>query len=187
MGSQSHWGSEDQTRHGAYEVAVEGTVRFQNRTSTVFESFVSPTVVGGDPKRSHGPWRCALSEASARVAAHNEELCWMTLIAAFRVKDTPLVLGDFMLSTRQVTPSGLTKKVHRIAPNLALAWTGHLIVAETVIGAARNHFENVTATVSALEHFLTEGDWEFGASLCAEIIGWIIDSETQRCFRWRSD
>jgi Zinc dependent phospholipase C len=48
MGSQSHWGSEDQTRHSAYEVAVEGTIRFQNRTSMVFEGFISPTPVDGD-------------------------------------------------------------------------------------------------------------------------------------------
>jgi hypothetical protein len=48
MGSESHWGSEDQTRHSAYEVAVEGTIRFQNRTSTVFEGFISPISVGGN-------------------------------------------------------------------------------------------------------------------------------------------
>jgi hypothetical protein len=48
MCSQSHWGSEDQSRHSAYEVAVESTIRFQNRTSTVFESFISPIAVGGD-------------------------------------------------------------------------------------------------------------------------------------------
>src|SRR6187401_3520134 len=48
MGSQSHWGSEDQTRHSAYEVAVESTIRFQTRTSTVFEGFISPIAVGGD-------------------------------------------------------------------------------------------------------------------------------------------
>jgi hypothetical protein len=48
MGSQSHWGSEDQVLHSAYEVAVEKTIRFQNRTSTLFESFISPIAVGGD-------------------------------------------------------------------------------------------------------------------------------------------
>ena len=48
MGSQSHWGSEDPKRHSAYEVAVEKTIRFQTRTSTLFESFISPIAVGGD-------------------------------------------------------------------------------------------------------------------------------------------
>ena len=48
MGSQSHWGSEDPKRHSAYEVALESTIRFQNRTSTVFESLISPIAVGGD-------------------------------------------------------------------------------------------------------------------------------------------
>jgi hypothetical protein len=48
MGSESQWGSEDQTRHTAYEVAVEKTIWFQNRTSTLFEGFISPLAVGGD-------------------------------------------------------------------------------------------------------------------------------------------
>ena len=48
MGSQSHWGSEDQALHAAYEAAVEKTIRFQNRTSTLFESFINPIAVGGD-------------------------------------------------------------------------------------------------------------------------------------------
>src|SRR6185436_19830520 len=34
--------------HSAYEVAVEGTIRFQTRTSTLFEGFISPLAVGGD-------------------------------------------------------------------------------------------------------------------------------------------
>ena len=48
MGSESHWGSEDPKRHSAYEVAVEKTIRFQTRTSTLFETFISPIAVGGD-------------------------------------------------------------------------------------------------------------------------------------------
>src|SRR4030095_11873408 len=64
MGSQSHWGSEDQTRHSAYEVAVESTIRFQSRTSTIFESFISPiAVVATHPRRLPGRWRCEPSEA----------------------------------------------------------------------------------------------------------------------------
>jgi hypothetical protein len=47
MGRESHWGSEDQKLHSAYEVAVESTIRFKTRTSTVFEGFISPLAVGG--------------------------------------------------------------------------------------------------------------------------------------------
>ena len=45
---ESHWGSEDQTRDSAYEVALEKTIHFQDRTSTLFEGFISPLAVGGD-------------------------------------------------------------------------------------------------------------------------------------------
>lgn len=48
MGSQSHWGSEDPALHGAYEAAVETTIRFQTRSSTVFEAFIKLATVGGN-------------------------------------------------------------------------------------------------------------------------------------------
>ena len=91
------------------------------------------------------------------------------------------------LSAKQVTPAGLRKKIHRIAPNLALAWTGSLVVAEAVIGAARIRFQDDAATVDALEHFFTRTHWDFGSGPWVAIIGWVIEGETQRCFRWRSD
>jgi hypothetical protein len=70
MGSESHWGSEDPKRHRAYEVAVEKTIRFQNRTSTLFESFISPIAVRGDtPEEIARTLRCEPSEAPAAVAA----------------------------------------------------------------------------------------------------------------------
>ena len=56
MGSQSHWGSEDQTRRSAYEMAVESTIRFQTRSSTVFESFsLAHLVLASLKKPSHKP------------------------------------------------------------------------------------------------------------------------------------
>ena len=70
MGAESHWGSEDQTRHSAYEVAVEKTVDFQDRTSTLFEGFISPlAVVGTRLRRLREPSPYALREAPARVRA----------------------------------------------------------------------------------------------------------------------
>jgi hypothetical protein len=48
MGSQSHWGSENEQLHGNYEAAVEKTIRFQTRSSTLFEAFIDPLAVGGD-------------------------------------------------------------------------------------------------------------------------------------------
>jgi len=70
MGSQSHWGSEDQKRHSAYEVAVESTIRFQTRTSIVFESFISPIAVGGDsPGRLRERLPYGQREAAAPMVA----------------------------------------------------------------------------------------------------------------------
>jgi hypothetical protein len=48
MGADSHWGSEDDALHGNYEAAVEKTIQFTSRTSTLFETFISPIAVGGN-------------------------------------------------------------------------------------------------------------------------------------------
>ena len=55
MGADSHWGSKDDALHGNYEAAVEKTIQFTSRTSTLFETFISPIVVGaGGLERAQG-------------------------------------------------------------------------------------------------------------------------------------
>lgn len=48
MGTGSHWGPDDDVLHGNYEAAVEKTIQFTTRTSTLFESFISSIAVAGD-------------------------------------------------------------------------------------------------------------------------------------------
>jgi hypothetical protein len=48
MGSQSHWGPEDDALHGNYEAAIEKTMQFTTRRSTLLDVFIKPIDVGGD-------------------------------------------------------------------------------------------------------------------------------------------
>lgn len=61
MGAQSHWGAEDQKLHAAYENAIDRTVDYKTRTSTMLDKYLSPTPVEGTTPES-------IAEAVARFA-----------------------------------------------------------------------------------------------------------------------
>lgn len=48
MGVGSHWGAEDQKIHAAYENAVDRTVDYHTRTSSLLDSYLKPVTVTGD-------------------------------------------------------------------------------------------------------------------------------------------
>jgi hypothetical protein len=48
MGAESHWGAEDQALHAAYENAVDATVDFRSRRSSLLDGFVKREAVTGD-------------------------------------------------------------------------------------------------------------------------------------------
>jgi len=48
MGEGSHWGAEGQKIHAAYENAVDGTVDFRTRTSSLLDSYMKAVRVPGD-------------------------------------------------------------------------------------------------------------------------------------------
>lgn len=109
----------------------------------------------------------------------------MTLIAGFRAYSFPVLLGDLVLSANDQRV-GVKKKVHRIAPNCAIAWTGSLFVAEQVFRVLRQRFTGENIRKEELEETLTSLEKHKGESLFVVIIGWLIGEE-QFCFRWRSD
>jgi Zinc dependent phospholipase C len=48
MGTESHWGAEDQTLHAAYESAVDRRVDFITHGSSLLDPFLTPVTVEGD-------------------------------------------------------------------------------------------------------------------------------------------
>jgi Zinc dependent phospholipase C len=48
MGAGSHWGAEDQKLHAAYENAVDRTIDFRTRTSSLLDGYLATVTVGGD-------------------------------------------------------------------------------------------------------------------------------------------
>lgn len=110
----------------------------------------------------------------------------MTLIAGFRQRGTPMLIGDYLL-TSNGRPFGARKKICRIALNFAVAWTGSLVVAEEVVTALRERFthgptlDDVRGYLTSLDLEATHGRHERSILL----IGWVL-GESNCCFLWNS-
>lgn len=109
----------------------------------------------------------------------------MTLIAGFQSFNVPMLMGDFLLTFKDKSLAGLQKKVHRIGPNFAVAWTGNGYVAQRVIGALHNQFRDRRVKRTLVEAHLMELEDFADKEPIVELIGWIID-ERPLCFSWKS-
>jgi hypothetical protein len=110
----------------------------------------------------------------------------MTLVAAFRVIGAPALLGDLLITS----PGGhesTRKKIVKLADNLVVGWTGHLVAAQLVISTLQHSLGGSLATFTWLRDTLTSFNQnEFGI-LDVILVGWLVDNESETCFRWRSD
>jgi hypothetical protein len=110
--------------------------------------------------------------------------CPLTLVAAYRSETVPILIGDFLITSEGGEDKYL-KKIHRIGPNFAIGWTGHLVVAKMVINELYAEFKDRRVTKRDIEIHLSKHDPSDFGSLQVFLIGWIIDDE-QYCFRWNS-
>lgn len=107
----------------------------------------------------------------------------MTLLAAHRLNDIPVLIGDALCTAKD--SKSLKKKIYLIAPNLAVGWTGYSLTASSVIREMRSTFEGKTATRSALESFFKGFHCHGMYERDVKIVGWIIDDQPSP-FIWQS-
>jgi hypothetical protein len=111
----------------------------------------------------------------------------MTLIAAYQEYDTPLLVGDVLITT----PFGdeyHTKKIHKISPNFVIGWTGYRDNAMQILPKIYKKFGGKRVQISEIEEYLLNYDvsrfigkdeWEDKLILS----GWVINDE-KYCFKW---
>lgn len=134
----------------------------------------------------------------------------MTLVAAFRIENVPVLIGDLMAvkpaspdadsfnpmqpvaSSRMPETIGYRfaqgrKKIHLINDNLVVGWSGDRIVAFAAIGALNKEFSDREAPLAELKEVLSSIDTyrEFGDTPTF-VIGWLFDGSEFQCFRWNS-
>lgn len=108
----------------------------------------------------------------------------MTMIAAYKIYDTPILVGDVTLSDGKVR-KGSSKKIYKISNNLVIAWTGDLIAAQFVIRDLFNNLPREETIGEDLVQRLTNFSADDFGNHHAIIIGWLID-DSASCFRWNS-
>src|SRR5688500_7974633 len=110
----------------------------------------------------------------------------MTLVAAFVLENTPVLLGDYTLSNgRSVV--GARRQLLRVTPNFAFGWTGHLSAAHSIACTLQRKLARSNTTLAAVQRVLTDpGACDFG-TLSVMLACWVVDDDGQHCFRWRSD
>jgi hypothetical protein len=113
----------------------------------------------------------------------------MTLVAAYKSQGgVPLLIGDFLLSTKAGPIEERRKKIHRLNANLAVGWTGPLWFAKKVVGELNQLFNTATCSYDQLSEFLRRYPVPSLGSDSFALVGWLCDVPMKKgyCFRWRT-
>lgn len=128
----------------------------------------------------------------------------MTLLAAFKIHNVPVLIGDFLLTDELVDVGhiflptkpdlagvipkngkrricGLRKKVHIIGNRIAVGFTGSLTPGRYLIKKLHEKFSIENPSVSRLKNFLKE--LKFVEKKKTELTGWIWEKRPL-CFHW---
>jgi hypothetical protein len=137
----------------------------------------------------------------------------MTLVAAFKRNDVPVIIGDFLVTDElqnvphDFTPTspglpelpgkkerrrhGVRLKVSIVNDKLAVAFTGHIAAGEQLVRGLRKQFSTVGTSAEMLFEFLDDTcgwpsmKYRQGVERLydAHLVGWIADTEP-RCFQY---
>lgn len=106
----------------------------------------------------------------------------MTLVAAYRPKGIPVLLGDFLV-TGGPGLQATRKKISKIGPNFVIGWTGRQFLAAPILGALVDQFRDQRVTMKEVEEFLINRPPDELNGDDLYLVGWVID-ELPHCFLW---
>jgi hypothetical protein len=130
-------------------------------------------------------WRYVLDLLYQKLGFLPEET--MTLIAGFKLDETPILVGDLVLSVGNARSSAM-KKIVKLSDNCVLGWSGNRKIAEEVFFQIRTRFKMKDFTYENIYKFLINLKHKPDSSLFATIfIGWVVKNEKPICFLWRTD
>lgn len=136
---------------------------------------------------------------------------FMSLVAAWKEHNTPYLVGDILVSTRDefdfkenhfavptrddvidilprengIRITGAWQKIYRVSDSFAIGWAGNRQTARTVIKDLFSRFENRNPSAKDVEDVLAT--YHFPDKEYCLLIGWIVTPGRARCFRWRTN
>lgn len=113
----------------------------------------------------------------------------MTMIAGFKIDETPFLIGDFVISindagTGERRRHKFKKKAVILSRNCAVAWMGSAHTAKEVLDDLFERFRNVEVKKEDIEGFLTSRE-PTSEYLEVRLIIWVVDAE-KTLFMWCS-
>lgn len=103
----------------------------------------------------------------------------LTLVAAIKICDTPVLFGDLMLTERDRTST--RRKILRLRPTLAVGWSGTHIVARAIFRDLNDKLPfqpTIEEVRNALRQFSDENGF-----LSVQLTGWVLGHESV-AFMW---
>jgi hypothetical protein len=113
----------------------------------------------------------------------------MTLIAGFEFNESPILIGDLVLSAGN-RRTALRRKVVRVSDRFAISWSGNSRTADTFFRRMEKKFQNRTYTFKNVRKFLlsfTENEFGSFDLFGIAIIGSIVEKKRSKTFFWRID
>jgi hypothetical protein len=132
----------------------------------------------------------------------------MTLIAAWKEENTPILIGDLVVSTlgefelpHQPLPTrddldklipkewhrrivDTCQKIYMISDTFVLGWCDSKITAKIIIGDVLAHYKNTRPSLADIQnYFQSQTDH---VALSSTIIGWVVQHNVPYCFHWCS-
>jgi hypothetical protein len=110
----------------------------------------------------------------------------VTAIAGFRSFGIPVLIADF--SKEASAEYALRKKLVVLSDNCAVAWTGHLLAADSVIKKIQSATNGDLITMESITAILTDPATTLETGVpSVRLIGWVGDGHGQHCFSWNSE
>lgn len=107
----------------------------------------------------------------------------MTAVAAVLVNDTPVLVGDVVLSSPKGERLDYTGKVYEVGTNVVIGWSGAARVAQPAISRLRREFSRRFVSADELRDALNRlADLRGRATL--ELTGWIVTAGGPKVIRW---
>jgi hypothetical protein len=132
----------------------------------------------------------------------------MTVAAAYSIGGCPVLFADVMLTApksgrakgrllptqpyaetllgeKGLVAAAATRKAIIVSENLALAWSGDFVPAQTVVRRLKVSLSGRTITKKEIFEFLAEID-DLGATASCGFVGWVVEGTQGTCFNWSS-
>jgi hypothetical protein len=109
----------------------------------------------------------------------------MTLVACLTALDSPILLGDFLVSDKQQTGDFdiAKRKIRRLGSTIGIGWAGNQVGVDTVVSELQRNLDHGAGKQELEAALLRIDPNDMPGALT--LVGWVVDGEAD-AFHWQS-